>query len=224
MAKSRKPKPSFDGPGESEGSADTGWVYRTERLIESATPSPATIAEPPVVAVAPVVPATPVILEAPAPVPAAAPLAQAPVPVPYALAKRADQIVERYTAVAAAASLLPVPVIDAAAISAVQLTMVRALAAHYSVPFHRDRGKALVTAILGGILPVASGPGVVRFVLGLVPGAGPLVALATLPALGGGVTYAVGQAFASHFAAGGTLEDLDVERSRRSVAQAVARA
>jgi uncharacterized protein (DUF697 family) len=211
MAKSRKPKPSFDGPADGENPADTGWVYRSDSAIEAAPLPPPAAVQPPVVDVTPM----------PQPV-ATVPVAPPPLPGPSGLEARAKQIVDRYAAVAAAASLFPVPVIDAAAISAVQMTMVRALAAHYQVPFQRERGKALMTAILGGILPVASGPGVVRFMLGLVPGAGTLVALATVTALAGGVTYAVGQAFASHFAAGGTLDDLDVERSRRSVAQAVA--
>jgi hypothetical protein len=50
-----------------------------------------------------------------------------------------------------------------------------------------------------------------------VPVVGTVFAIATAPALAGGVTYAVGQAFASHFAAGGTLDDVNVARLRTAL-------
>jgi uncharacterized protein (DUF697 family) len=242
MAKSKKRKPSFDGATAGEPAADTGWVYRsdsaagTDRALPVAAAAPGVTDESPVYEVTPAAPIAPEVIapaaNPPAPIAPATitpattsmvTVAPAAVSAPADPGARAGQIVDRHAAYAAAASLVPIPWLDIAAISAIQLAMVRALAAHYQVPFARERGKVVVSALLGGVLPVASGPGVVTFMLKRVPVVGTMFALATAPALAGGVTYAVGQAFTSHFESGGTLDDVDVKRWRATLPHAAGR-
>jgi uncharacterized protein (DUF697 family) len=190
MAKSTKRKPSFDGPGDREGASDTGWVYRSE---------PADASRP---AVAP-----PII-----DVPTQRPAAHAPDAALRDSAAR--QIVDRYVMFAAAAGLVPIPLLDTAAITGVQLAMLHALSDHYTVPFSRERGKAIVVALAGGVASAFSSKTVAKFLVSQLPVAGMLINAATEPALASAATYAVGRVFMSHFASGGTLDNLDVERSR----------
>ena len=196
MAKSRKPKPSFDGPPGAPGSSDTNWVYRSE----------------PPAAVTATMPAPPIIDLPPAQTHA---IQTTPSPTDDAVALN---IVDRHAMYAAGAGLLPVPLIDSAAIAGVQFAMVRSLADHYSVPFSHERAKAVVSAIAGSVAPVSAGRTAMRFLMNHVPIAGTLFAYATVSVFASAVTFAVGRVFIRHFEAGGSLDDIDVEQSRQHVA------
>ena len=197
MAKSRKTKPSFDEPAKAAGAGDTGWVYRTE-------PAP-----PPV---------RPAKAPAPAPVravvaPAAARTALAVTPA-VAVPAASQDIVDRHALYAAAAGLVPMPIVDVAAIGAVQLSMVRALAEHYRVAFDGNRGKALITALSSGAISTAAGRSVLAGLMKLVPVAGTVFSVATMPAFASAATHALGRVCMNHFSAGGTLETLDLRHAK----------
>jgi uncharacterized protein (DUF697 family) len=145
--------------------------------------------------------------ENPAPAPPAAdsvptqPHETAPV---TARARGANALIERYATYSAAAGLVPVPAVDAAAIAAVQVKMLRALAAHYDVPFSQERGKSLIAAVLGGLMPSLAG------VIGISG-----FAMTS--------TWAVGHVFVAHFETGGTLLDVNIEQSKARVSAALSR-
>src|SRR5580704_6806494 len=63
------------------------------------------------------------------------------------------RIVNRHSLYSAAAGLVPVPVFDLAAISAVQMKMLKDLADYYHIPYKDNVGKGLLSAMLGGIVP-----------------------------------------------------------------------
>jgi uncharacterized protein (DUF697 family) len=126
----------------------------------------------------------------------------------------ARQIVERYAMFAAAAGLVPLPFVDTAAITGVQIAMVSALADHYNITFSRERGKTLIASLAGGVAPSFSSGHVAKFLIKRVPIAGTLFSAATEPALASAATYAIGRLFITHFASGGTLETLDANASR----------
>ena len=125
----------------------------------------------------------------------------------------ADKIIQDHTLYAVAAAAIPVPLADVAAVTAVQLDLIRALAGVYGAGFDPAIGKGLVTAVVGasaariGASALKAVP-----VLGLIPG---VVAQAGLSAAS---TYAVGHLFQAHFAAQGTIEDFDPESSRSAYA------
>src|SRR5512143_737736 len=57
------------------------------------------------------------------------------------------------------AGLVPIPIIDMAALLAIQLEMVSKLAKLYDQPFRRDLAKSAVVALLGSVIPtLAAGP------------------------------------------------------------------
>ena len=231
MAKSRKRKPSFDGPADAQGPSDTDWVYRSEPPDAADRTVPAIVDRPPVQAGVPSGEHAPGPLETPDNPPAhsVSEALSVRAPAPVNLVRReaaapleddavALNIVDRHALYAAGAGLLPIPLIDTAAIAGVQVAMVRSLAEHYTVPFSRERVKAVVTAIAGGVAPVTAGRSAMKFLMNQVPIAGTLFAYTTVSVFAGAVTYAVGRVFMTHFASGGSLDDIDVERSRQMVA------
>src|SRR5215472_7600158 len=56
---------------------------------------------------------------------------------------RARKLVERFSLYSGVAGLLPVPVVDVAAVGGVQLQMLRRISQLYDVPFSKNPGKAI---------------------------------------------------------------------------------
>jgi uncharacterized protein (DUF697 family) len=106
------------------------------------------------------------------------------------------------------AGLLPVPIVDLAAVAGVQLQMLRRLSQIYDVPFSKNRGKAIVASFAGTMIPASTGLGMTSL-MKTVPVAGTAVGALTMPAVSVGATYVIGMAFIEHFASGGTLLDFE---------------
>lgn len=121
----------------------------------------------------------------------------------------ADTVIADHVVYAMGVALIPVPVVDVAAVTAVQVDMVRTLADAYSVQWDHTRGKAIVLSLVGASL-ARLGASAVK----VLPGAGTVIGGATQVVLSGASTYAVGQIFCAHFDERGTLEDLDPEALR----------
>ena len=98
------------------------------------------------------------------------------------------------------------PFVDAAAVGGVQVQMLRRLSQIYEVPFSENRGKVLIAATAGALLPSTSTIGIYSTVKA-VPFLGTIVGGLAMPVLSAGATYAIGQAFIKHFESGGTLLD-----------------
>jgi uncharacterized protein (DUF697 family) len=111
---------------------------------------------------------------------------------------------------AVSAALLPIPMADLAAVTAVQLNMLRQLSGIYNVRFMDSLGKNVITALVGSGL-ARMGASAVK----MIPGLGTLIGELTMPILSGTSTYALGRVVAKHFANGGTFEDLDFRLARR---------
>jgi uncharacterized protein (DUF697 family) len=120
----------------------------------------------------------------------------------------AEKVVERFSLYSGAAGLIPLPGVDLATVGGVQIQMLRRLSQIYGVPFSDNRGKALIAALAGALVPATSGMGAVSLVKS-VPVAGTVVAVMAMPTLSAGATYAIGMAFIEHFASGGTLLDFN---------------
>jgi uncharacterized protein (DUF697 family) len=120
----------------------------------------------------------------------------------------AEKLVERFSLWGGAAGLIPVPFVDLATVGGVQIQMLGRLSRIYDVPFSENRGKALIAALAGAMLPASSGLGAASLVKS-VPIAGSVVSALAMPTLSAGATYAIGMAFIEHFASGGTLLDFN---------------
>ena len=137
--------------------------------------------------------------------------------------KAAVETVERFALWSAGIALVPLPIVDLAALSLLQLKMLRLLTEIYGIDYSRQKGKIYVAALLSFIVPASllvrfSGLWIaLRFV---APPAGAFV----LPAMAWACTQAVGLVFMRHFENGGTLDDFAPEESRRHLKRLYPRA
>jgi uncharacterized protein (DUF697 family) len=213
MAKTKSRKPSFDPPEGEDTTRGAKWVYRSEATAptrkaksvaqpKSRPAARATATQPPV---------TPSSTQQ---------TMSSPAQTPDALSERetdAGLLVERYARYSAAAGLVPVPIIDMVTITGVQVAMLRALAGLYGVPFSQERGRALVAALLGGLMPTLAGHQILTTVAQRLTIVGTLFGMASVSGFAVAATYAVGRVFTAHFESGGTLLDLDVDTARQRV-------
>jgi uncharacterized protein (DUF697 family) len=138
---------------------------------------------------------------------------------PEARRSRAEEAVDSAVRWSFGFGLIPIPIIDLAAISTVQLRMLRSLCDVYGEPFSENQGKALISALLGGIVPTKLAWGPIRSLLKAIPVVGPIAGAAVMPLFASASTYAVGHTFIQHFESGGTLLDLDPAKLRDYVAK-----
>jgi uncharacterized protein (DUF697 family) len=86
--------------------------------------------------------------------------------------------------------------------------MLRRLSQIYDVEFSENRGKAVIAALAGTMIPATSGMGAAS-ALKAVPILGSIASGFVMPVLSAGATYAIGKAFIQHFESGGTLLDFN---------------
>ena len=112
------------------------------------------------------------------------------------------------------AGLVPVPFLDLVAISGVQLKLVSELAKIYEVPFSESRGKAIIGALIGTLVPQSLACSVVGSALKAIPAVGTVAGASAMALSAGASAWALGKVFVQHFEAGGTLLDFDPEAVR----------
>jgi len=124
----------------------------------------------------------------------------------------ASQLVDRLSLWSGAAGLIPLPLVDMAAVGGVQIHMLRRLSEIYGVPFSENRGKAVLASVAGAIIPASTATttamGVGSLIKGL-PGFGSAIGALTMPVVSAGATWVIGKVFIQHFASGGTLLDFN---------------
>ena len=120
----------------------------------------------------------------------------------------ATKLVDRFALWSGVAGLVPLPVVDVLAVGGLQVQMLRRLSQLYGVDFSENRGKALIAALAGCMIPATSGMGAAS-ALKFVPILGMLASAFVMPVLSAGATFAIGKAFIQHFESGGTLLDFN---------------
>jgi uncharacterized protein (DUF697 family) len=128
--------------------------------------------------------------------------------VPEQRDQAASRLVDRFSVWSGVAGLVPLPVVDVLAVGGLQLQMLRRLSQIYRVEFSENRGKALIAALAGCMIPATSGMGAAS-ALKAIPVVNILAAGFVMPVLSAGATYAIGKAFVQHFESGGTLLDFN---------------
>src|SRR5712691_7290147 len=120
----------------------------------------------------------------------------------------ASKLVDRFSLWSGAAGLVPIPLVDVAAVGGVQLQMLRRLSEIYGVPFSDNLGKSVIASLAGSVIPASTAVGVGSFMKAL-PGVGTAIGAITMPVVSAGATYLIGKVFIQHFASGGTLLDFN---------------
>jgi uncharacterized protein (DUF697 family) len=126
----------------------------------------------------------------------------------------ASRIVNKHVLWSIGAGLVPLPILDIVAVTAIQLDMLKQIASEYRVSFSESEGKAWVSALAGNLL-VRIGANALKF----IPVIGSVIGGLSSAILSGASTYAIAQVAINHFEAGGTFADMDMDAARRAYEQ-----
>ncbi len=116
----------------------------------------------------------------------------------------AEAIVKNHVLMSMGAGLVPIPLLDIAAVTAVQMEMVKQLTWVYGIDTPNRFDKSLITTLTGSIF-ARIGASFIK----AIPIVGSIIGGLSMAIMSGASTYAVGRVFIRHFAAGGDLHDFD---------------
>ena len=120
--------------------------------------------------------------------------------------RKAVAIVERYANWSAVGGVIPVPLANAAAITALVVRMIKSLSTLYGVPFEHTRTRAAVVGLMGGVLPTGLATIATSTLTYLVPGYG-MLSLAVSSVTSSAYARSIGQLYIEHFEIGATQVD-----------------
>ena len=116
-----------------------------------------------------------------------------------------DKVIRNHVYMAVAGGLVPVPIVDIASVTAIQIAMIRELCTIHDISFSESLGKTIITALTGNSLARA-GASLIK----AIPGVGSVVGGVSMGILSGASTYALGNVFSLHFQSGGSMQDVNV--------------
>lgn len=125
--------------------------------------------------------------------------------------ERVEKLVTRHVVYSMTAGAIPLPLVDIAAVTAIQLDMIRKIAEIHDADFDEDAGKSLIGS-LAGATAAKIGASLVKS----IPGIGTILGIGAQVILSGASTYALGELFDLHFSKKGTVFDLDVKEARQA--------
>jgi len=123
----------------------------------------------------------------------------------------AELVIKNHMIWSMGAGFIPIPLLDFAAISYIQLDMIRQLAKIHEVDFKESEGKAIITSLTSAGLAKAGAARAVKF----IPIIGSYLGGVATAVLSGASTYAIGEAFKRHFDKGGTFLDIDLNSLKK---------
>lgn len=132
--------------------------------------------------------------------------------------ERADTIVKKHVVWAVGAGLMPVPLLDIAAVTGIQLDMLKQLCSLYSVKYTESQGKSWVGALSGSIMARMGAS-----VLKSVPVVGTLLGGVSMSALSGAATFALGQVTILEFEQGADFDTANLDHAREVYAEELER-
>lgn len=113
------------------------------------------------------------------------------------------------------AGFIPLPLLDFAAVSLIQLDMIRQLARIYEIDFKESQGKAVLSSITSAGLAKVGAARAIKF----IPVIGSYLGGVATAIFSGASTYAIGYAFKTHFDKGGTFLDIDLNALKKMYAE-----
>jgi uncharacterized protein (DUF697 family) len=138
---------------------------------------------------------------------------------------KADIVITRHVAVAAGAGLIPVPLVDFAAVTGVQLSMLALICDIYKQPFSKEAATSIIASLAGGAIAGGEASSLaVGSRLKFIPVVGTVVSWLVTPAVAAATTYAIGKVFVRHLESGGTLLSFEVKKMKEYMEKALAEA
>lgn len=123
--------------------------------------------------------------------------------------EKTEKIILSHVIYSMTAGAIPIPLADIAAVTAIQLDMIRQIAGEYGAEYDNDSGKSLVSALAGATL-ARLGASVVK----AIPGIGTALGIGTQVILSGAATYALGKVFDAHFSSRGSIFDFNTDKMK----------
>ncbi len=127
-----------------------------------------------------------------------------------ALLAKAQPIIKRHVLFSSGAGLIPVPIVDVVAVTAIQLDMIKQLCKLFGQNYQDSSGKAFVGTLTGTTLTRIAAANV-GSILKVIPIIGSTLGGITVSAFSGATTYAIGQVLSQHFATGGSISEFEEE-------------
>lgn len=131
---------------------------------------------------------------------------------------KAQSIIRSHVLWAMGGGLIPIPLVDFAAVTAIQLEMLQQLADLYGVNYSQNNGKAFVSALTGTTVARLGAS-----LLKAIPGFGTVLGGASMSLTSGASTYAVGQVAIEHFASSGNLSNFVEDQLKKAYEDAFQR-
>ncbi|AFL68049.1 uncharacterized protein associated with GTPases [Sulfurospirillum barnesii SES-3] len=128
--------------------------------------------------------------------------------------EHALKIVKNYMWWSMGAGLIPVPFVDLAAVTGIQLKMLSDISKCYDMEFSEHKGKSIIAALLGSVVPNQLSKGSLGSLLKMVPVVGPVLSGLSMSIFSGASGYALGKVFIQHYESGGTFLTFDPEKVR----------
>jgi uncharacterized protein (DUF697 family) len=128
---------------------------------------------------------------------------------------KADIVITRHFAVAVGAGFIPLPLVDFAAITGVQLTMLAQICSIYKQPFSKEAATSIIASLVGGAVTGGEASSLaISSKLKFIPVVGTAMSWLVTPALAGATTYAIGKVFVRHLETGGSILTFDGQKMK----------
>lgn len=121
-----------------------------------------------------------------------------------------DRIVRGHVIWAMGAGLIPIPLFDIAAVTAIQMDALKKLAEEEGIDYSTDGGKRFVTALTGGTF-ARLGASLVKG----IPGVGTVIGGLSMSAMSAASTYAICQVALKHFRSERDFLAVDLDDAKR---------
>jgi len=128
----------------------------------------------------------------------------------------ANIVVKNHVLWAMGAGLIPIPLVDIASVTAIQVSALRRLAKHYDVDYSEGAAKGIVAGLAGGTV-ARLGASIVK----TIPVIGTAVGGVCMAALSGASTYAVCQVAQNHFKTKGDFLDFNMDDAKGAYSTAL---
>ena len=127
----------------------------------------------------------------------------------------ADALIRKHVLWSSGAGLIPIPLADVAAVTGIQINMLRDLTKLYGSELSESVLQSFVTGLTGGMLARIGASA-----LKAIPGIGTLLGGASMSIMSGASTYAVGHVAKKHLESGGNLATVDLDKAKREYGSA----
>ena len=122
-----------------------------------------------------------------------------------------ENIIKEHVLWSLGAGLVPIPVLDVLAVTAIQLDMLKQIARIYEQNYSESSGKAMLSAVTGSTF-ARIGASMIK----AIPGIGTILGTVSMPILSGASTYAIGKAVCMHFESGGDFFNINFDNMKKA--------